>query len=233
MDRRVLTVIVVVAVIVVGVSLYIGSSRYGWFSPITVENVGGKYNAVIRLGENFAEIEYTDEEGQHAGYFRVEMREGLDWLKTNTPENSVVLCWWDYGHMVKGYAERGSVVRNPSREILESVGDPSKVREFDSHERIMDVATALTTNSSDETLRIMEKYGARYILVCNEDSARAYWIYQIAGLEPRDYVVGQGYDVRFTDAGKQTMIARLMENRDTGFVLIYEDDTMKVYGLAG
>lgn len=55
------------------------------------------------------------------------------------------------------------------------------------------------------------------------------WIYKIAGLNSTDYWVWQDSDMEFTDAGKQTMIARLLENRDTGFTLIYEDELIKAY----
>ena len=80
-------------------------------------------------------------------YFKVEFRTGLDWIKENTPENSTFLCWWDYGHMIKGYAERNVLVRNPSEEIKECVPDPSTIPEFDPHEKIYDVATVFTNST--------------------------------------------------------------------------------------
>ncbi len=36
----------------------------------------------------------------------------------------------------------------------------------------------------------------------------------------------------FTDSGKNTMIARLLDNRDTGLTLVYQDQQMKVYKLS-
>ena len=87
-------------------------------SPTSVENVGGKYNVTLSWGEKYGEVEYMDEVGMHSRIFLVKMRSGLDWIKANTPENATFLCWWDNGHMLKGYAERNTVVMNPSIKIL-------------------------------------------------------------------------------------------------------------------
>jgi len=230
MDRRVIVVIVIVVIAVAAVLLYVRFKGDGEEPPLNVENVGGKYNVTISFWEDYAEIEYTDEDGKHSDmYFKVEMRTGLDWIRTNTPENATFLCWWDYGHMVKGYAERNVVVRNPSEEIIECVANPSSVTEFDSYERILDVATALTTSNFAEMSQIVEKYGVTHILVGSDDLSKAPWMFWTVGLEHTDYVAQQDSSLEFTDAGMQTMIAKLLENRDTGFTLIYEDAEIKVY----
>jgi len=234
MDKRVFFVIVAVAIVVAGVGLYFTLKNDGRGPPESVETVGGKFNVTISFWEDHAQMEYTDEDGKHSEtYFMVEMRDGLDWIKANTPENAMFLCWWDYGHMIKGYAERNVIARNPSEEILESIQcareDPTCVKEFDPHEKILDVAAALATSNSAETLQIMEKYDATYIVVCVDDLIKASWIYRIAGLEETDYLVFEDSETRFSEAGKQTMIARLLENRDVDFTLIYEDEEIKVY----
>ena len=201
-------------------------------ASINVENIGGKYNANLSFWEDHTEMEYADESGKHSElYFDVEIRSGLDWIKTNTPENATFLCWWDYGHMIKGYAERNVVVRNPSNEILESIANPSGIKEFDPHEKILDVATALATSDFTETSRILDKYNVTHVLVSSDDLIKAYWFFKIAGMNPTDYLLHQDSSWTFTEAGKQTMISKLLENRDTGFTLIYEDQEIKVYKL--
>jgi len=230
MDRRVIVLIVIVAIAAAVGLLYVGLKKDGEEPPINVENVGGKYNATISLWEGYGQIEYTDEEGKHSEmYFKVEMKNGLDWIRTDTPENATFLCWWDYGHMIKGYGERNVVARNPSEETKECVADPSSITEFDPHERVSDVAIALTTNNFTEMLRIMEKYAVTHILVCEDDLLKASWMYRIAGLEWTEYLIHEDSETAFTDVGMQTMIAKLLENRDTGFTLIYEDEEIKVY----
>ena len=116
-------VIVVVAIIVSAGLLYVSLTKNGEELLISVENVGGKYNATISFREDYTKIGYTDEDEEHSEmYFKVEMRDGLDWIKTNTPENTTFLCWWDYGHMIKDYSERDVVVRNPLEEVKEYIG---------------------------------------------------------------------------------------------------------------
>lgn len=194
--------------------------------PGEAKEIGEKDNTVINYGENnHTTIEYTDETGEHSGDFTINIKDGLDWIKTNTPEDSVFLCWWDHGHMVKGYAERDVIVRNPSEEILESVLDPNEIEEFDPHERIVDVATAFSTTDPSQTLRIMQKYGASYILVQKDDLMKASWIFWAAGLDPTEYIEKGD----FNEKGKNTMIIRFLEDRNTGFVLVYHDQETKVY----
>jgi len=67
----------------------------------------GKYDAVLKhWADNRTTIEYTDETGEQLGDFWVDAKNCLEWIKNNTPENSTFLCWWDYGHMIKGYTGR-------------------------------------------------------------------------------------------------------------------------------
>jgi hypothetical protein len=134
--------------------------------------------------------------------------------------------------MIKSVGERNVVVRNPSHEILNSIADPSGMKEFDPNEKILDVASALTTDNQSKTVKIMGKYNATYIMIGKDDTIKSVWFFKIAGLNYTDYLVNQGPNLGFTDLGKNTMIARLLDNRDTGpFTLVYQDPQMKVYEL--
>ena len=236
MDKRITLAIIITIVSISAVLVYVNFTKNGkepqenGEAPTNVENVGGKYNALVSFWEDYAAIEYTDEEGEHPdGYFEAELRDGLDWIKANTPEDAIFLCWWDYGHMIKGYTERNVVVRNPSEEIIESVANPSSITELDPNERIMDVAKALTTSDFTEMQQILDEYGVTHVLVCSDDLIKAAWIFTSAGLEPTDYVVSQDSSFEFTEAGMQTMIAKLLENRDAELTLIYEDEEIKIF----
>lgn len=104
MDKRIIAVIIVVAIAVAAVLLYVHFTQSGRESPLNIENVGGQYNVTLSFWEDHAEMEYTDEYGEHTGmYFADEMRSSMDWIKNNTADNATFLCWWDYGHMIKGY----------------------------------------------------------------------------------------------------------------------------------
>ena len=78
----------------------------------------------------------------------------------------------------------------------------------------------------------MGKYNATYIMVGKDDVVKSTWFFKIAGLNYTDYLANQGNVLGFTDLGKNTMIARLLDNRNTGpFALVYQDQQMKVYKL--
>ena len=38
--------------------------------------------------------------------------DSLEWIKNNTPENSVIGSWWDYGYWIQTKAERASIADN-------------------------------------------------------------------------------------------------------------------------
>jgi hypothetical protein len=237
MNKRIVAImaIVVVATVVIAAISYYSLTQKSKESPTSTEYVGGKYNSTLNFfKDEHVEIEYKDENGSHSEhYFEPQMRNGLDWIKSNTSENATFLCWCDYDHAIKGYAERNVVGRNPSHEWIEMVPiartDPSAIKEFDPNEKLVDVAKALTTSNSTETLQVMEKYGATYIVVYKDDIiGKAYWMCKVAGLDPWNYYVYSS-NWTLTDAGKQMMISRFLDNRDTGFTLVYQDVVMKVY----
>jgi dolichyl-diphosphooligosaccharide---protein glycosyltransferase len=41
-----------------------------------------------------------------------DFREAYYWLRQNTPENAVVMSWWDYGYQIAGFADRPTLVDN-------------------------------------------------------------------------------------------------------------------------
>ena len=98
--------------------------------------------------------------------------------------------WWDYGHLIRGYGGRDSVVYNPSGEVFDrtrSKGVGAKVRrtwdtgaygELSSHEKIVDVGYALLASTPNETLRIMDKYNAGYLYVHYTDFGKSWAIYK-------------------------------------------------------
>ncbi len=217
-------------------------SAYFLLTPKSLreEHIGGKYDAKIIIegndtrGFEFGYIIYTKDGIEHTGYYNSYMKSALDWIKINTPENAIFLNWWDYGHMIVGYAERESVIKNPSTEALKSVAEPlSEIKEFDAHEMIVDVAKALTTTNESLTKEIMKKYNAKYLLITTEDGGgKAYWIFYFAGLNFTEYynphLLFREQD--YTEKGKQTMIYKLLTNSSLQvFIQVYSDENVKIF----
>ena len=217
------------------------------FSPQSLreEIIGGKYDARIETadeerGFEAGTIYYAKDGVEHEGYYTEYLRDALDWIKNNTPENAVFLNWWDYGHMVVGYSERDSVVTNPSEEALVAVRDPTTCKELGPHDRIVDVAKALTTTSESETVSIMEKYEATYLLETVEDGKlKQHWIFRFAGLGFTDYLNTSWQDSdlpfdpdQYNESGKETVVYKvLIQAEVTGLIQVYSDENVKIYKL--
>jgi len=79
-----------------------------------------------------------------------EWEEALMWLRAeeNTPEDSVIMTWWDYGYWILDLAHRVPVVDN-------GVHWPSYDR---------DIARVYCATNDAEAVEIMQKYGADYLV---------------------------------------------------------------------
>ena len=134
-----------------------------------------RYSYRIKYNDGGKEIEF---------YFHNNTRGSLDWIRENLPSDAVILSWWDYGHTIRGYADRKVVAKAPSPNILQyvvfngSILDPDDLEEairiheeLSSDETITDIARfLLEPNLSGNAGRISDKYGAKYLFVNKEKS---------------------------------------------------------------
>jgi len=230
------------------------ASSYFLLTPkfLREEHLGGKYDAKLIItgndtrGFEFGDITYTKDGVEHTGYYNSFLKNALDWIKNHTSENAVFLNSWGYGHVIVGYAERESVIKNPSKEALVSVAEPyrSEIKEFDPHKMIVDVAEALTSTNESLANAVMSKYDANYLLITSVDgSDGGYWMFYFAGLDSTQYFsfspspstsAGERMltfkDYNYTELGKQTMIYRLLSNSDLQvFTQVYSDENVKIF----
>jgi asparagine N-glycosylation enzyme membrane subunit Stt3 len=220
---------------VVAIAVIVATVFYSLYpSPISVDKIGGKYNATVTHWTDRVQLTYTDETGEHtSSYFDDNLKTGLNWISTQTPETTTIFAWWDYGHMITAAGQRSVVARNPSQEILTSISDPSSIKEFDFNDKIVDIAQAFITDDPSILIEIMGKYDADYVMVCSGDEVKAAWMCKTVGLNSSEYVSSDGPMMNFTDLGKTTMLAKLLDNKDTGLTLVYQDAQMKIYKLSG
>ena len=117
--------------------------------------------------------------------------EALEWIKLNTPENSIIAAWWDYGYWITTLSERTTLVDNATL----------------STEGISRVAKILMS-SPDDSWKILEKMDVDYMLVFfaaedigstsheyplyvtggGGDESKIYWFSKIAGFTPGNYL---------------------------------------------
>jgi dolichyl-diphosphooligosaccharide--protein glycosyltransferase len=75
--------------------------------------------------------------------------ESLIYLKEETPEDAIIMTWWDYGYWILDIAERTPVVDNGYR--------PEEI--------LRDIAQVYCTDQDSEAIEVMRKYGASYLVL--------------------------------------------------------------------
>ena len=75
-------------------------------------------------------------------------KETLGWIKTNTPQDSVIASWWDYGYWITTMSERTTLVDNATI----------------STSQIQKVAKILLS-SPDDAWKLLQETGSDYVLV--------------------------------------------------------------------
>lgn len=177
-------------------------------------------------------IRYFVNSKEYRAYFPPDMLPAMDFIKNSTSPDSVFLCWWDYGHVIRGYTGIEVIVDSPSASIKNTVSG-GYIGELSSEEKIKDVATALATTSEETLKTIMNKYKAKYLYIHKSDGAKSWVIFQTAGLDPGNYItyLSTG-DLETTDLGAQTILFRALTNREINSLkVVYDDGVSKILEL--
>jgi len=94
--------------------------------------------------------------------------DALNWVKDNTPANSVLTHWWDYGYIVQTVAQRATVV-DPGNFFVE--------RDYDTGGYLFNA------HNNSEALAYLNKYGKpNYWFVISEDVPKFYQISRLGSL---------------------------------------------------
>jgi hypothetical protein len=117
-----------------------------------------------------------------------------EFLKTKTPEFSIVGTWWDPGHMITGLAERRAYSDGAHCQ-LGNDGKPACL--YTINDRITDLGKIMVTADENESLNLIRKYQG--------DSPKVYWIASddlIGKFQWLQYF-GTGCDARDTEQQKR------------------------------
>jgi asparagine N-glycosylation enzyme membrane subunit Stt3 len=88
-----------------------------------------------------------------------------DFLKTQTPEFSIVGTWWDPGHMITGLAERRAYADGAHCQLG---NDGQHACLYTINDRITDLGKIMATSDENESMNLIRKYQG--------DSPKIYWI---------------------------------------------------------
>ena len=200
----------------------------------SIDLLGGKYKTCILKEEVFLNsiwsdthrysIVYQKNNEKYIGFYSAYMKPALEAIKVNTSEDTTVLCWWRYGHMIEGYSERNAITTFPSKttkdEWIKYLLDDRWIRDFTlkwaSNETITDIAKMLTTTNitNNETRELIEKYNISYILVHGgKQCIENYEIMEsLEDITESEYVVKIGEDqYQWTDKVNETLLFRMWD----------------------
>ncbi|KZV78076.1 STT3-domain-containing protein [Exidia glandulosa HHB12029] len=135
-----------------------------------------------------------------------DFREAYYWLRQNTPEDAVVMSWWDYGYQIAGMADRPTLVDNNTW----------------NNTHIATVGKAMAS-SEDVAYPILRKHDVSYVLVIfggvlgysGDDINKFLWMIRIAqGVWPDEVIESNFFtkrgEYRVDAEATQTMKDSLM-----------------------
>ena len=255
-SRNAMIAIVVVSMILVsgaGAALFTYNEEAPKKSElVSTDHIGGKYDASIEHwktynsqdGQYYGDdmVTYTINGTKHTGSLNPDMMGAISWIKNNTGANSTILCWWDYGHAIRGLGERNTVIANPSVNMKDSIANPSSIKEWDDQALVEKVGTAYTATNVSTTQSIMNQTGARYLFTDSRDATGiGYAFFQAAGLNTQDYLQNSDPHNPYmvptpsepTALGRQTTLYKIWLGSDLpGLVLVYSDLNTRIYKIA-
>jgi hydroxylamine oxidation protein HaoB len=144
--------------------------------PVTLYDVEYKWEGTIYKAGNIRKVE-----GELAP-FSDAFSDMMAWIKENTPNDATVLSWWDYGHFIRLFASRETVVSDvcDTKRCLDTyAADKSNIFRFDPTEKVEDVARFFTSNE-EEAYQIAQNYGVDYVIVTYEEFGKSGAINHIA-----------------------------------------------------
>jgi dolichyl-diphosphooligosaccharide--protein glycosyltransferase len=161
------------------------------------------------------------------GEYPQDWPQALTWMKENVGDDEVICSWWDYGYWIEAMAGKTTMAD----------GATQTTRQISTIGKIM-------MSEPDESLALLERYGADYILVffTHEpgdvqrtwpfgDNVKWEWMVRIGELEPNDYV---NYTAGVYKDGyiNSTLVSLMYQfpaegfkpafQSENGYVLIYE-----------
>jgi len=167
-------VVVIIAILIVPASTLPGAASWitGVKAPPTILNGGTNFNIA------------TDD-----------WPKAMEWLKNNTPEDSVIAAWWDYGYWITTLAERISLADNATistlqiqaiaRMLLSSPDESWKLlQELDADYVLVYVAAQRITNQGEEPVF--------YLLRGGGDESKKQWFMRIGELPTSTYLHPDG-----------------------------------------
>ena len=140
-------------------------------------------------------------------------KESLEWIKINTPKNSVIASWWDYGYWIQTLGERTtlsdnstihtSVIQNIAKLFLSSPNDSWNTLQE------MNVDYIVTFISVQ---KIDAQWGDDdiYLLGGGGDESKIFWFAKIAELPVEKYLEPTDVSVKTNYFWNETLLGKMI-----------------------
>ncbi len=162
--------------------------------------------------------------------------DAIQFLKATDTSN--VLSWWDYALETK-IAGKEPVINYASENIKWTVARPTAIEEYDSEDKVRDVANFFVYENEEESQEIARKYNADYIFVHYPwDLWKFSAIVTASGKDPGDYIKGNFTTNKEwmkevenrTLAKKDTVGIKMIYGDEVdGFEKVFENDDVRIY----
>ncbi|ABX11975.1 STT3 domain-containing protein [Nitrosopumilus maritimus] len=152
-------------------------------APLNVFQVGDNPFTILNGGTTF-------------GLANNDWNDSLEWIKNNTPENSVVAAWWDYGYWIQTKAERTTLADNSTLidHVIEKIAKvflstPEQgwktLQEMEADYIVIFIAGQRLNLDGNENQPV-------YILSGGGDESKKQWFMSIAGEPLEKYLQSDG-----------------------------------------
>ena len=166
--------------------------------------------------------------------------DSLEWMKNNTPKDSVVAAWWDYGYWISTMGERATLADNStvSTRVIENIAKMLLSNPDEAWHLLREMqADYILVFVAGEKLRI-DSPDSFYTLRGGGDESKKQWFMRIAGLNESQFIQSNGSDG--TDYfWNETLLGKLFPFSVIGYVNPndfsqqfenYVDGTVGIYG---
>ena len=160
--------------------------------------------------------------------------ETLSWIKNNTPQNSVIGSWWDYGYWIQAFADRASLIDN-STLISHRISTVSQVF-FESPDDAWKSLNQMETDYfvifiAAEKLMIETESGEPlYALRGGGDESKIFWFTKIAGV-PTEKYLNIDYNTPTDILWNEAFLGKIIPYKILGFVSPDATKTSSIFQL--
>jgi hypothetical protein len=207
--------IAILMLLFIGMTLFAGCSS-------TTENMPPTFN-------------YEKEGMTYESILLNDLQPSMKYINQNLPIDAVITVWWDYGHMIRGVANRETVIFTPSRDILDTVSPSykeafknNKLGKFSNNEDVINVAKILTTTNPSEAINLMKIYNSNYILITNQEYGKSQTIYTLSDVKTDTLETFMNY--RNFNLNNESIFHKMLKlDSVQGFEKVYSDPTVVIY----